>query len=59
LVEPLLPIGGYAPYPHRLRDLKAWRVIATRYDKTPESYLAALHLRGAIIGSAVSAHRHQ
>jgi len=29
--------------------LKAWRGIATRYDKTPESYLAGLHLRAAII----------
>ncbi len=32
-----------------INKLKAWRGIATRYDKTPESYLAALHLRGAII----------
>ncbi|GAA2326376.1 hypothetical protein GCM10010246_04930 [Streptomyces cuspidosporus] len=28
---------------------KAWRGIATRYDKTSESCLAALHLRGAAI----------
>jgi transposase len=28
---------------------KAWRGIATRYDKTPASYLAGLHLRGAMI----------
>ncbi|MGW6412970.1 IS5 family transposase, partial [Streptomyces vinaceus] len=29
--------------------LKAWRGIATRYDKTPESYLAGLHLRASTI----------
>ncbi|OKI06336.1 transposase [Streptomyces sp. CB02923] len=34
----------------RLIDkLKVWRGIATRSDKAPESYLASLHLRGAII----------
>lgn len=34
----------------RLIDkLKAWRGIATRYDKTPDSYLAGLHLRASII----------
>lgn len=32
-----------------INKLKAWRGIATRYDKTPESYLAGLHLRGAVI----------
>ncbi|OKJ18422.1 transposase [Streptomyces sp. CB01580] len=32
-----------------INKLKAWRGIATRYDKTPESYLAALHLRGSVI----------
>ena len=32
-----------------INKLKAWRGIATRYDKTPESYLAGLHLRAAII----------
>lgn len=32
-----------------INKLKAWRGIATRYDKRPESYLAALHLRGAVI----------
>ncbi|MFI1289519.1 IS5/IS1182 family transposase, partial [Streptomyces sp. NPDC020792] len=26
-----------------------WRGLATRYDKTPSSYLAGLHLRGAVI----------
>ncbi|MEU4979613.1 hypothetical protein [Streptomyces sp. NPDC021969] len=26
--------------------LKAWHGIAARYDKTPDSYLAALHLCG-------------
>ncbi len=30
-------------------DLKAWRGIATRYDKTPQSYLAGLHLRASMI----------
>lgn len=34
----------------RLIDkLKAWRGIATRYDKTPDIYLAGLHLRASII----------
>nr|WP_318658275.1 hypothetical protein [Streptomyces triticiradicis] len=34
----------------RLIDkLKAWRGIATRYDKTPDSYLAGLHLRVSMI----------
>ncbi len=28
---------------------KAWRGIATRFDKTPESYLAGLHLRASMI----------
>lgn len=32
-----------------INKLKAWRGLATRYDKTPESYLAGLHLRGTII----------
>ncbi|MFH9241456.1 transposase [Streptomyces anulatus] len=32
-----------------INKLKAWRGIATRYDKTPASYLAGLHLRGAVI----------
>lgn len=32
-----------------INKMKAWRGIATRYDKTPTSYLAGLHLRGAII----------
>ncbi|KOG56376.1 transposase [Streptomyces virginiae] len=32
-----------------INKLKAWRGIATRYDKTPESYLAGLHLRAAMI----------
>lgn len=27
-----------------INRLKAWRGIATRFDKTPESYLAGLHL---------------
>jgi transposase len=32
-----------------INKLKAWLGIATRYDKTPESYLAGLHLRASII----------
>ncbi|MGF6947121.1 transposase [Streptomyces auratus] len=26
-----------------------WQRLATRYDKTPESYAAGLHLRGSIL----------
>ncbi|EFL33663.1 transposase [Streptomyces viridochromogenes DSM 40736] len=29
--------------------MKAWRGIATRYDKTPGSYLGGLHLRASVI----------
>ena len=29
--------------------LKAWRGIATRHDKTPDGYLAGLHLRASMI----------
>jgi transposase len=32
-----------------INKLKAWRGIATRYDKTPASYLAGLHLRASAI----------
>ncbi|MFJ5932927.1 IS5 family transposase [Streptomyces sp. NPDC093071] len=32
-----------------INRLKAWRGIATRFDKTPESYLASLHLRASMI----------
>lgn len=32
-----------------INKLKAWHGIATRYDKAPESYLAGLHLRAAMI----------
>lgn len=32
-----------------INRMKTWRGIATRYDKTPESYLAGLHLRAAAI----------
>ncbi|MET8538407.1 IS5/IS1182 family transposase, partial [Streptomyces sp. NPDC005065] len=32
-----------------INKIKEWRGLATRYDKTPESYLAGLHLRGAVI----------
>ncbi|MBB6439444.1 transposase [Streptomyces candidus] len=29
--------------------MKAWRGIAIRYDKSPDSYLAGLHLRASMI----------
>jgi len=32
-----------------INKLKDWRGIATRYDKTPDSYLAGLHLRASMI----------
>ncbi|MBB5123286.1 transposase [Streptomyces eurocidicus] len=32
-----------------INKMKAWRGIATRYDQTPASYLAGLHLRAAMI----------
>ncbi|WP_406324618.1 hypothetical protein [Streptomyces sp. NBC_01637] len=32
-----------------LNKIKDWLGLATRYDKTPDSYLAGLYLRGAII----------
>jgi len=32
-----------------IRQIKVWRGLATRYDKSTESYLAGLHLRGAIM----------
>ncbi|WP_406368090.1 transposase [Streptomyces sp. NBC_01546] len=32
-----------------INKLKAWRGIATRYDKTPDSHLAGLHLRASMI----------
>ena len=32
-----------------INKLKAWRGIATRCDKKPESYLAGLHLRASMI----------
>ncbi len=32
-----------------INKLKAWRGIATRYDKTPASYDAGLHLRASMI----------
>ena len=32
-----------------INKLKAWRSSATRYDKTPESYRAGLHLRASMI----------
>lgn len=33
----------------RIDRLRTWRGIATRYDKTPQSYEAGLHLRGAML----------
>lgn len=36
-----------AAYP--TNRLKAWRGIATRFDKKPEGYLAGLHLRASMI----------
>lgn len=61
-MEGLRP-GGLIPAPRQPRrlykdrntverlinKLKAWRGIATRFDKKPESYLAGLQLRGAMI----------
>jgi transposase len=32
-----------------INKIRAWRGLATRFDKTPESYEAGLHLRGALI----------
>ncbi len=32
-----------------INKLKVWSGIATRYDKTPASYLAGLHLRASMI----------
>lgn len=32
-----------------INKLKTWRGVATRYDRTPESYLACLHLRASMI----------
>ena len=31
------------------QKLKTWRGVATRYDKSPESFEAGLHLRGSIM----------
>ncbi|MEU4119095.1 IS5 family transposase, partial [Kitasatospora sp. NPDC028055] len=31
------------------QKVKTWRGLATRYDKSPESYTAGLHLRGSIM----------
>jgi hypothetical protein len=46
----------------RINKMWAWRGLAWRYDKTPDGYMAGLHLRGPIIwmrslnpGPAVSA----
>jgi transposase len=33
-----------------INKIKVWRGLAMRSDKTPESYLAGLQLRGSIIG---------
>jgi transposase len=32
-----------------INKIRAWRGLATRYDKTPDSYMAGLQLRGSII----------
>ncbi len=32
-----------------INKIEDWRGIATRYDKTPDSYLAGLHLRASMI----------
>ncbi|GAA3378619.1 hypothetical protein GCM10020367_58870 [Streptomyces sannanensis] len=32
-----------------INKLKAWRGVATRFDKTPATYLAGLHLRASMI----------
>jgi len=32
-----------------INKIKEWKGLATRYDKTPDSYIAGLHLRGSII----------
>lgn len=32
-----------------INRIKEWRGLAFRFDKTPESYLAGLHLRGAVL----------
>jgi transposase len=32
-----------------INKLKAWRGVATPYDKTPDGYLAGLHLRASMI----------
>ncbi|MEU4116430.1 IS5 family transposase, partial [Kitasatospora sp. NPDC028055] len=31
------------------QKIRTWRGLATRYDKSPESYTAGLHLRGSIM----------
>lgn len=48
---------GFDPQRYRQRNtvercfqkIKTWRGLATRYDKTPESYEAGLYLRGSIM----------
>ena len=32
-----------------INKIKAWRGLATRYDKTPDSYMAGLQLSGSLI----------
>lgn len=32
-----------------INRIKEWRGLAFRFDKTPESYLAGLYLRGAVL----------
>lgn len=44
----MAPSAARTPGP-ALNKIKEWRGLATRYDKTATSYLAGLHLRGAVI----------
>lgn len=41
--------GRPVPVERLINKLKSWRGIATRYDKSPGSYLAGLHLRASMI----------
>lgn len=40
-----------------INKMKAWRGVATRYDKTPDSYLTRLQLRDRSSGSAAPSRR--
>ncbi|QWA26575.1 transposase [Streptomyces sp. JCM17656] len=43
------PLQGREHRRALMNKLRAWRGIATRYDKTPDSYLAGLQLRASMI----------